>query len=430
MSATEVEEVFAIESRSGVIGLIIVNHRKNVAGINETKTVKQIDDTSCSVFTEKSIDDSRKIALLKIGPDEYCPLEKDKTIVYRLNQLTYLIPPDRAGLPGQFLVLQLSQAAPDYLRRQFDEILNHFATLVEEVSGAAPEVDAIKLHLGLLPTTNSGFYPSLPSEADLPSAPVYQPGGTATPNLSETVEGSATAKMISQGIVSGAEYVAYGLSVGTNMAEDLVHKGGHKLVNRETRTNTKQIDPKVITGLKAARIGADVAAVATTTVVGCLAEGTRRLSEHFAPHIHRHGTKLMSDITGKDQNSSSKTMSDIMSVTASGFHGFGTLFNSVAENSKVLAKAVASETVNYVHKRYGTDAGTAADEALNAAGSGYIAATAMKDLAPKAMVKKVGKEAAKSVVSGYGPAGQQPKEPVINSTESSNRSGSPTGNSL
>lgn len=85
----------------------------------------------------------------------------------------------------------------------------------------------------------------------------------------------------------------------------------------------------------------------------------------------------------------------------------------------MIAKQVAAETVNYVNKRYGQDAGEAAHEAMYAAGSGYVAATAVSDLAPKAMAKKAAKEAGKTVVSNY-----------ATTSNADDRNGSPPSNSL
>lgn len=140
--------------------------------------------------------------------------------------------------------------------------------------------------------------------------------------------------------MTGAEYIASGINIGAKFTEELVHKGGTGFVERETRCEPRPVDPKVLTTLRAVRVGADVAATASTTVVSAVAEGTRRLSERLVPHIHRHGTKLVSDMTGRDQEASSQTMNDILSVTAGGLQGFSTIYHSVTENAKTLAKAV------------------------------------------------------------------------------------------
>ena len=445
-SATEVEEVFTIESGSGLINVIVTSLTTSQDGQLVTKIVRQLDDTSFFIFTEREVGQSstdnssqRRIALIKLGPDVYYPLEKNKTIVYRIDADRYLLPATHSTPSDQYLVVKLTTPPEsDYLRKQFDEILNYFSTLVIEVPGASPELDAIRVLLGIVaspvptpPTT--GLYPPLEIQDFVPSAPPV-PGasaGTLPPSATQqAAEPSARAKYIAQGLMTGAEYIASGLNFGTVYAEKLVHKGGVTVVERQTVTESKHVDPKVITALKTARVGADVAANVSTKVVSAVATGTRSLSERLVPHIHHHGSRLVSNVTGKDAESSSQTMNDILSVTAGGLYGFGTLYNCVTENAKVLAKAVASETVNYVNKRYGNDAGEATHEALYAAGSGYVAATCVSDLAPKAMVKKAAKEAGKTVVGSYAAAATVEVQQDVPITNGGGSPTHPTGTGL
>src|SRR5690349_13263421 len=129
-SASEVEEVFTIESGSGLVNLQVLSLLKCRNGaILEARTVKTLEDTSFLVFTEtatKSDPISRKIALIKIGPDTYYPLEKDKTIVYRLSSELYLLPSTSSTPDDQYLVIRLKSGSNVYVKKQFDEILNYF----------------------------------------------------------------------------------------------------------------------------------------------------------------------------------------------------------------------------------------------------------------------------------------------------------------
>lgn len=386
-----VEEVFSIESGSGLIDLNVLSVKSLADGTSvETKLVKTLNDTSLLVFSERetihATDPSvRRIALIKLGPDFYYPLEKDKNLVYKFSSNLFVLPAnDQSAVADQYLVVNVKTDSNSYIIKQLDEILNYFATVVIEVNGASRELDAIKNYLGIV---EHGLYPQLPSQE---------------PNLNVQVNQGhvdGRAESIAKGIVVGAEYIAAGLNIGTRFTENLVHKGGNHIVTRETRTDTKVVDPNVIRTLKGVRYGAETTASVSTTVINSIANQTRRLSEHLAPHLHKHGSKLVSSATGQDESSSKATMTNIITVGASGFQGFGTIYQSVTDNAKTLAKAVANETVNYVNKRYGNDAGEATHEALYAAGSGYEAATAIKNLAPKAMAKKVGKEAGIAVVT-------------------------------
>lgn len=435
-SATEVEEVFTIESGSGLIDVKIVSLKQDLTtGEFVVKIKKELQDTSFFIFTEVSSDDKdakRRLALMKIGPDVYYGLDKTKTILYRISGNVYLLYPTDTTPDDQFIVIHLKTDAV-YLRKQFDEILNFFSTLVVPVLGELVEVDAVRRTLGILDQDRSRdecLYPQLPlDELQSPSAPpsaasdsTYPPyatpkfRGTSTQPEYEAGSASRPAQMVATGLVTGAEYIAMGFNYGTGFAEGLVHKGGAHLVQREKRRERKKIDPKVISTLRAVRYGAETASSVTGAAVDTIAYGARKLSEHLVPHIHRHGTRLVSNVTGKDHMSSSQTMNDILTVTASGFQGFGTIYSGLTKNATLLAKAVSAEAVNYVSKRYGNEAGEATDHALHAAGSTAAAVTACKDLAPKAMVKKVAKETVKEgIKSAVGPsASNDPNGPEVN----------------
>lgn len=400
-NASEVEECFAVESGSKLIDVSVISVTDN-GGTIQTKQTDQLDDTSYLVFTEKSSKDdptARKIGLVKIGSDVYYALEKVKSVVYKLAADTYLFPANNSTPLGQYLVVRLRSGASVRIQKQFEEIIKYFSTLVEDVKDAVPEISAIR-RLLIATGQEHGLYPSLPTdEGQVNDVNATAPQAVLPP-------ASSRVQSIANGIVTGAEYIASGLNYGTVLAESLVHRGGDRVVSGQTTVDTKHVDPKVISGLRAVRYGAETAASVSARVVDAVASGTRTLGGMAVPHIHKHGSKLLTDATGKTPENSSQTMSNILSVTASGFQGFGTIYTSVTSNAKTLVKAVADETVNYVAKRYGSDAGSATNDALYAAGSGYETATAIQQLGPKTCVKRAGI----AVVSGTGQSTGNPLE--------------------
>lgn len=404
MSTTEVEEVFTIESGSGLVDLNVITVSKEPSSNRVTAKIKNtLTDTSFLIFSE-GLEGERRIALVKIGPDFYHALRKDRSLVYKLSSSSYLFPPqDSVDLDSeaQYLLITLKWPSPPNdvaVRKQFDEILNFFATVVSEVPGSSPELDAVKRLYGLLDTTR--LYPKIDAQEPIQGPSLTrEPLPQESPRVTERSSSpSSPAKTIAKGIVVGAEYVAVGFNYGTQFAENLVHQGGEHLVRTETRHERKEVDPKVISTLKAVRVGAETASTVAETTVEKIAEGARKLGQCLVPHIEKHGTDLVCHVTGKDREASNKHVKDILTVTASGLQGFSTIYSSITANAKQLAKAVAGETVNYVNKRYGDSAAEATHEAMYAAGHTANAVMTTTELAPRAVAKKVAKETAKETI--------------------------------
>lgn len=412
MSSPGVEEVFTIESGSGLIDLTVISVTKDPVTGNVIPTIKKIlEDTSFLIFSEGLEGDGR-IGLIKIGPDHFHALRKDRSLIYKLSPNTYFFQPYDSVDLGENVSLLVTlkssgsknQAA---LIKQFDEILNFFATIVSEVPGSSPEVDAVKQLCGL---DGSRLYPAIDMNEQIQS-PLLT-GAQPNANVTSTdwprdtscdeqncgyINGSELsnpARAIATGIVTGAEYVAIGFNKGTEFAKNLIHQGGGHLISQENRHDRKEIDPQVITILRAVRIGAETASYVAEKAVEKIALGARKLGQCLVPHIEEHGTTLFSRITGKDRQSSKQHVQDILGVTASGLQGFGTIYSSLTSNAKQLAKAVGDETYLYVQKRYGDSAAEATQEAMYAAGHTASAVVTTTQLGPKTVAKNVVKTAA------------------------------------
>jgi putative lipoic acid-binding regulatory protein len=404
----DIEEVFTIESGNGLIDLTVLTVIKNESKEVVVKIDKTLGDTSFLIFAE-GLTPERRIGLVKIGPDQYYTLQKAKSIIHRLPASRYLFPGDTSvdvnpstscDQQMEYLLITLRTDSV-VLRDQFEQILNFFATVVEEVPGnEPPEVEAIKIKCGLSGLSPNTLYPRLPHEPMQIDPSLLTTHGTTISDAEYRVPSpSGPAKSIARGLVTGAEYVALGFNYGTQFAENLVHQGGAHLVQRERNYCKKKVDPRVISTLRAVRVGAETASTVAGKVVDSVATCARNLTQMVVPHIQRHGTRIVSNVTGKDSETSGRYVCDALTITASGMQGFATIYQSVKTNATQMAKAVAGETVNYVHKRYGDEAAEATNEALYAAGNTVEAASVVSDLAPKAMMKKVAKEAGKEAVN-------------------------------
>jgi len=405
-----VEEVFTIESGNGLIDLTILHvSLRDDSGVS-VQIVSTTGDTSFLIFAE-GLTPERRIGLVKIGPDSYYALNKQTSIIYKLPASRYVFPAVTSvdlsmssSLPEDtYLLITLRTDSP-VLKKQFEDVLNFFATLVEETPGAVPEIDAITEKVGLRGLPVGTLYPRLPTALTEPMQ-VEDVQITPTPSTLRERQRpvrlpspSAPAKQIGKGIVSGSEFVALGFNYGTNFAEKLVQQGGSHLIQNQMYYTPKSVDPRVISTLKTLRFGAEKCSTVAESAVEHLANGARCLSQKLVPHIQTHGTHLVSKATGKDTETAGRYVTDALAITASGIQGFATVTQAFSTNAKRLCKAVAGETVKYVQRRYGDEVAEATNEALYATGNVVVAATAVKDLAPKALVKKAAKEAGKEAV--------------------------------
>ncbi|XP_072315564.1 spartin-like [Eucyclogobius newberryi] len=124
------------------------------------------------------------------------------------------------------------------------------------------------------------------------------------------------------------------------------------------------------------------------------------VGRELAPHVKKHGGKLIPESMKKDKDGRSN-IDGAMVVAASGVQGFATMWTGLEVAAKNIATSVATETVSTVKHKYGAAAGQATDQAVNSAINVGITAFNIDNLGIKAVVKKTGKQTAKAILDDY-----------------------------
>ena len=374
----------------------------NVANVNlyhlmyqpdrhEFELVEAITNSNLRIFREIEDQQSKKhyqiehqIALIKCK-DWFHPLESGKSVVYKIageNHPFYIF--NDASIQTSYSVLAIDSCIDQAQVILFENVIMVYASLLDAPEEWKNIIQQINNY------TTSSQSTTGTNEQDVEMQDEDEIGET-TPQT--------TADAIAKHIVTGAEVINSGLTIGTQAANRLVQKGASHLKNTSTLQNPRQIDSRVINGLRNVRKASQTASCVTGACVSAVAKGTCHLGNYLAPHIRRHGTALISNVSGKNDESSSKICDDIMTVTAGGLQGFATLYNGITNNVISLAKTVADETVDVLGKKYGNDTGTVAHETLYAAGNAALTVNNVKDLGPKSIAKRAIKETGKSALN-------------------------------
>jgi len=320
-------------------------------------------------------------------------LEKGKNFIFKLSTNVYLLPPNYSSPLHQYILLTLRNP-PNYLVAELQGLFNYFASLSECPVGERWDVDLIRNTYKISPA----IYPSLPAEfsdpSTFPSTSDHRPPPRVN-NLDERPVGvpSPTAAAIANGLVSGADRISGGLNRGTTFLEDWLNKEAEKLVESQPRNQEPaRIDPNVVRTLRTVRKASQTASSVTDKAINAIAYGARGFGNWIAPKVRDQGTKLVSNLSGSSPTEAGKKMDDVIAVAAGGFHGLGTVLGSLTESGISLGRTVAGQTSNFIHKRYGQEAGQVSSDALLAAGNVALAATDLRNLGPKALATRAGKE--------------------------------------
>lgn len=367
MSSADIEEVCAIKNYVDVYQIVWTD----VANRQYKLTENPIKRATLRIFREISPFHINRLALIKCR-DWFYPLEAGKTIIYRCHEYKeqkchcYLFPD--VNNPDAYAIVFLQFEDEGHWRR-FETALSIYAQIEDSPL----------------------WWKAIPD--DLTGVRIVE----SLEYFSKTDEGYA--EKIARGLVTGAECINTGITKGTQYANSFIqNKAEQYKANAPPPVEPKQIDPRVINGLKGMRIAASTACTVTGACVSVVAKGTQALGKHLAPHVRKHGTKLVSSVSGQNEQDSSKTVDNILTIAAGGLQGFSTLYTGVTENAKVLGKTVANEASEVVQKKYGNDAGIATRETLYAAGNAALTVQNVKDLGPKAIATRAATQTGKTLL--------------------------------
>lgn len=231
---------------------------------------------------------------------------------------------------------------------------------------------------------------------DTPEQPAETPAETeeekTLPEWSEKV---------ANGILTGASWLSWGLVKGAEYTGIAIHKGAAKLREHITpEDKPTPVSPTVTKGLHVAKQATGGAVKVSQFLVDGVCYVASCVGRELAPHVKKHGGKLIPESMKKDKDGRSN-IDGAMVVAASGVQGFATMWTGLEVAAKDIATSVASETVTTVKHKYGAAAGQATDHAVNSAINVGITAFNVDNLGIKAVVKRTGRHTAQALLEDY-----------------------------
>ncbi|XP_077064183.1 spartin b isoform X2 [Siphateles boraxobius] len=330
------------------------------------------------------------------------PLMASDSPVLLCNTGVYMFPDMMAPNPGSYVGVVLSSELPQKERELFQNVLSQLTDLRVQVScpcvpsGPTSEtqgsaVASEQASDGATDTINLGQ-----------KVPMGPPAAEAAPSAAEEDKVLPEwSEKVAQGILTGASWLSWGLVKGAEYTGKAIHKGASKLRDHITpEDKPAQVSPTVTRSLHVAKQATGGAVKVSQFLVDGLCTVAGYAGRELAPHVKKHGGKLIPESLKKDRDGRSN-IDGAMVVAASGVQGFATMWTGLEVAAKNIAKSVAAETVTTVKHKYGAEAGQATDHAVNSAINVGVTAFNIDNLGIKAIVKKTGKETAHAILADY-----------------------------
>nr|XP_008106110.1 PREDICTED: spartin isoform X1 [Anolis carolinensis] len=351
--------------------------------------------------TDAAVAQNRPPAFLQVC-DWLYPLMCNQSPVLSCNTGVYMFPDMMSQVSGSYVGVVLSSELPAADRELFEDLLKQMSDLRVQVPGA---------NEGQLPRSHKELFEDLlKQKPDLIAKPAEASSDAI--NLSNTVpvqpvpeererELPVWSEKIAQGILSGASWVSWGLVKGAEYTGKAIHKGASKLREHiQPEEKPVEVSPTVSKGLHVAKQATGGAVKVSQFLVEGVCSIASCVGKELAPHVKKHGSKLVPESLKKDKDGKS-TFDGALVVAASGVQGFSTIWQGLESAAKCIAQNVSKETVQTVKHKYGDDAGHATHDAVSSAINVGVTAFNIDHLGIKAVVKKTAKETGHAVLDEY-----------------------------
>ncbi|XP_025889690.1 spartin isoform X1 [Nothoprocta perdicaria] len=337
------------------------------------------------------------------------PLMSNQSPVLCCNTGVYMFPDTMSQVPGSYVGVVLSSELPAADRELFEDLLKQMSDLRIQVPGSHEKVGlsselpaAVRSYFEDKVKQRSG-HKVQPAEASSDAFSLPQ-----TVHIQPQVEGEERAKelpewseKVAHGILSGASWVSWGLMKGAEYTGKAIHKGASKLREHiQPEEKPLEVNPTVAKGLHVAKQATGGAVKVSQFLVEGVCSIASCVGKELAPHVKKHGSKLVPESLKKDKDGKS-TFDGALVVAASGVQGFSTVWQGLESAAKCIAKSVSTETVKTVKYKYGEDAGHATDNAMNSAINVGKTAFNIENIGIKAVVKRTAKETGHAVLDEY-----------------------------
>ncbi|KAM9359350.1 spartin b isoform 1-T1 [Symphorus nematophorus] len=308
------------------------------------------------------------------------PLMAMDSPVLLCNTGVFMFPDMMAPAPGYYVGVVLSSELPAADRVLFQDLLSQMTDLRVQAPDEAAE------------TVNLSQKVSITTPEETAPAETETEDDKPLPEWSEKV---------ANGILTGASWLSWGLVKGAEFTGKAIHKGASKLREHITpEDKPTHVSPTVTKGLHVAKQATGGAVKVSQFLVDGVCAVAGCVGRELAPHVKKHGGKLIPESMRKDKDGRSN-IDGAMVVAASGVQGFATMWTGLEVAAKNITTSVAAETVTTVKHKYGAAAGQATDHAVNSAINVGITAFNVDNLGIKAVVKRTGKQTAQAILEDY-----------------------------
>jgi spartin len=195
-------------------------------------------------------------------------------------------------------------------------------------------------------------------------------------------------------LIAGGAFIASGIKTGADKGMTAIKTHSSSVRTKSPRTEKPiVIDPRVQSSVHYLRQGTKIA----VKVSGYLVDRVGELAVHLGKSIASSAQKTFPKGTA-----SGSVVNGVIEVAGGGIAGFSTVWMSLEDASRVLAKGIANETVQVVDHKYGESAAAVTGDLLHSAG--YSAATAMyvDSLGFKGIAKRTAKHAGIAILKDLG----------------------------
>uniref|UniRef100_K9IZ04 Spartin n=1 Tax=Desmodus rotundus TaxID=9430 RepID=K9IZ04_DESRO len=300
------------------------------------------------------------------------PLVPDRSPVLKCTAGAYMFPDTMLQAAGCFVGVVLSSELPEDDRELFEDLLRQMSDLRLQARGASSEEVSLS-HM-------------------VPCEPVAEEKPKELPEWSEKV---------AQNILTGASWVSWGLVKGAEFTGKAIQKGASKLRERiQPEEKPVEVSPAVSRGLHIAKQATGGAAKVSQFLVDGVCTVATCVGKELAPHVKKHGSKLVPESLKKDKDGKSP-LDGAMVVAASSVQGFSTVWQGLECAAKCIVNNVSAETVQTVRHKYGHTAGEATHDAVDSAINVGMTAYNLDNIGIKAMVKKTAKETGQTILDDY-----------------------------
>ncbi|KAJ8342581.1 hypothetical protein SKAU_G00325090 [Synaphobranchus kaupii] len=254
------------------------------------------------------------------------------------NTGVFMFPDTMATTPGSYVGVVLSSELPESDRQLFQYQLSQLTDLRLQAPEGASVAENLSEKVPLGP----------PEETTAAENEVQE----VQEEVQEEVPLPEWSEKMAQGILTGASWLSWGLVKGAEYTEMAIHMGASKLREHITPEDTPaDVSPNVAKGLHVAKQATGGAVKVSQFLVGGWCTVAGRVGRELAPHVKKHGGKLIPESLKTDRNGRS-TLDGAKVVAASSMKGLVTVWSGLEVASKNVGKSVASETVSTVKHKY------------------------------------------------------------------------------